>query len=218
MIKIKKAKDIRNLFRLKKENKEIRNRVIRDLRSLVDHEKKYYYKTLRVGNLWRNNYIEYKSHGNRNKTLSVEEYLDKIKPYLKDVINDLKISDTWKIQLTIVINFISSKDNDEEHAMHSESDSMEIMINDEVDEVIEKLSKSLQKRYQIGSEELMSGSEFAFNYVHLLYYICHKINPNYIGSYVDSPDWIKNKIVTINPINKKIIDAFNTLQQSHNKN
>ena len=27
------------------------------------------------------------------------EYLDKSKPYLKDIINNLKISDTWKIQL-----------------------------------------------------------------------------------------------------------------------
>ena len=29
--------------------------------------------------------------------LSVEEYFDKIRPYLKDIINDLKKSDTWKI-------------------------------------------------------------------------------------------------------------------------
>ena len=32
------------------------------------------------------------------KTLSVEEYLNKIRPYLKDIINNLKISDTWKVQ------------------------------------------------------------------------------------------------------------------------
>ena len=31
----------------------------------------------------------------------------------------LKKSDTWKIQLTIAINFIPSKDNDERRAMHS---------------------------------------------------------------------------------------------------
>ena len=33
--------------------------------------------------------------------VSVEEYLNKISPYLKDIINNLKKSDTWKIQLTI---------------------------------------------------------------------------------------------------------------------
>ena len=32
------------------------------------------------------------------------------------------------------------------------------------------------------------------------------------GSYIDSPDWIKNKRATINLINKKkIINDFNTL-------
>ena len=63
---------------------------------------------LRVSNFWSNNYIEYESKGDRNKTLSVKEYLNKIRPYLKDIINNLKKSDTWKIPLTIVNNFISS--------------------------------------------------------------------------------------------------------------
>ena len=59
------------------------------------------------------NYIEYESNGDRNKTLSIEEYLNKIRPYLKDSINNLKKSDTWKLQLTITINFMPSKDTDE---------------------------------------------------------------------------------------------------------
>ena len=40
----------------------------------------------------------------------------------------LKKSDTWTIQLAIEINFISSKDVDEERVMHSKSDNIEIMI------------------------------------------------------------------------------------------
>ena len=55
------------------------------------------------------------------------------------MINNLKISDTWKIQSAIANNFISSKDNDEEQLMHSKSDDIEILINDEEDEVIEEL-------------------------------------------------------------------------------
>ena len=55
----------------------------------------------------------------KNKTLS-EEYLNKISSYLKDIRNNLKKSDTWKIQLSIANNFISSIDNDEERVMHSE--------------------------------------------------------------------------------------------------
>ena len=50
--------------------------------------------------------------------LSVEECLDKIRLHLRDIINDLKRCGTWKIQLTITINFIFSKDdNDEECVM-----------------------------------------------------------------------------------------------------
>ena len=45
---------------------------------------------------WRNNYTDYKNNCDRNKTPPVEEYLNEIKPYLKDIINDLKIFDTWK--------------------------------------------------------------------------------------------------------------------------
>ena len=39
----------------------------------------------------------------------------------------------------------------------------------------------------------MRGSEFVLDYVLLLYYKFHKINTNRVGSYIDSPDWIKTK-------------------------
>ena len=67
--------------------------------------------------------------------ITVEEYPNKISPYLKDVKNNLKKSDTWKIQLTIANNFIPSLDKDEESVMHLNSDKIEIMINNEADEV-----------------------------------------------------------------------------------
>ena len=83
------------------------------------------------------NYIDYKIKGDR-KTLSIEEYLKKIRPYIKDIINNLKKSDSCKTQLTIAINFISSKDdNDETQVMHSKSDDIEIMVNDEADKYTE---------------------------------------------------------------------------------
>ena len=81
------------------------------------------------------NFIEYETNGDRNKRLWIEEYFIKIRPYLKDIINDVKKSDTWKIQLTIAINFASSKDNNEKRVMHSKSDEIEIMINDNEGEV-----------------------------------------------------------------------------------
>ena len=39
--------------------------------------------------------------------------------------------------------------------MHSESDNIELMMNDKADKIIEELFQSLLSRYQIGLETLM---------------------------------------------------------------
>ena len=65
-----------------------------------------------------NNYIEYEIKGDRSKTKSVENNLDKITQYLKIIINHLKKSDTLKIPLTIENNFIFTIDNDKKCLMH----------------------------------------------------------------------------------------------------
>ena len=84
---------------------------------------------------WSNNYIQYKSSGDSKKTRSVEEHLNKIRPYLKHIINNLKISDMWKIHLTIANNIVSSIDNGEERVIYLKRDNIEIINSDEADEV-----------------------------------------------------------------------------------
>ena len=125
-------KDIRNLFRLEKKSKVIKDRLTRDIKNYLEHEEEgNCNKLIGVSNFWCNNYIEYESIGNKSETLSVEEYLNKIRSYLKDVINNLKKSDIWKLQLTIANNFIFSIYNDEERIMYSKSElfhSLEIDI------------------------------------------------------------------------------------------
>ena len=50
----------------------------------------------------------------------------------------------------------------------------------------------------------MRGSDFILDCVSLLYYKCHYIIIfRRDGKYINSPNWIKNKKSTINPINKK---------------
>ena len=77
-----------------KENEAIKDKIIRDIRNLFEHEKGDYYKPVRVHNFCSNNYIEYESNGDKNKMLSVEQYPNKIRPYSTDIINDLKKFDT----------------------------------------------------------------------------------------------------------------------------
>ena len=123
---------------------------MRDIRNPFEQEaEERYYKPVIVGNFWSNDYIEYKSNCDRNKTLSIEEYHNKIRLFLNCIINDLQKSDLWKIQLTIAINFVSSKENGEDLVMHSKSDNIEFMIYDNTDEVTEELLESLRNRYQL---------------------------------------------------------------------
>ena len=82
------------------------------LKTLFGMRKSKKTKLVQVGNFWNNFYMEYKSSGDRNKKLSIEENVNKIKPSLNDIINHLKKIDKWKI------NFISLKGNDKEHVMH----------------------------------------------------------------------------------------------------
>ena len=170
---------------------EIKHYQLQNQNLFRHEEEENYQKPVRVRKFWSNNYIEYESNSDRNKTLSPGEYLNKISPYLKNI-NNLDKSDTWKIQLIIANNFISSIDNDEERVMHSKNDNTEIILNDEADKVIKEVLDSLKNRYQ-NNLESTKGSQFVFDYVYSLFYKCHKLNSNCGGLYIDSPDWIKNK-------------------------
>ena len=72
--------------------------------------------------------IEYKSNGDKDKTLSIKSYLYEIKPYLSDMINNHKTQGECKIHLTMAINVFSSKDSEEIRTMRSTSDNMEIIL------------------------------------------------------------------------------------------
>ena len=49
----------------------------------------------------------YESRGDKDAKLALDKYFDKIKPYLKDMIDDYKSKGEWKIQITMRIIFIS---------------------------------------------------------------------------------------------------------------
>ena len=79
---------------------------------------------------------------------------------MRNIIINLQNSDAWKIQLTIAANFISSKDGEEEHLMHSSSGNIKFTPYSDANDVIDKLFKSLRSRYQENLETLMRGSDF----------------------------------------------------------
>ena len=93
---------------------------------------------LKIASAFDNNYIQHESMSDKDKNLSVKEYIDVIRPYLSDVINNHKAQGKWgihsgnaitehetqgewTIHLTMGIHFISlkdSKDFDENQTIH----------------------------------------------------------------------------------------------------
>ena len=105
--------------------------------------------------------------------------------------NDYETEGEWKIQLSMQINLVSSKDSDEICIVHAKSDNIDILMSSEMNE--EEFFKSLLQKYQEGLEESIRRSEFVFDSVNLLYYHFQKISLKRGRSYTDSPKWPKNK-------------------------
>ena len=73
-------------------------RGIRDAKNLFDLSiDEDYYKPIITNAAFNNNYIQYESKGNKDKILTISEYLDMIRPYLSDIINDHKIKENGKL-------------------------------------------------------------------------------------------------------------------------
>ena len=70
-----------------------------------------------------------------------------IRPYLSDMINDHKTQGEWKIQLTMSINFMFSKDSEETRTMHTKSHNVEVMMGSKTVEIIKELFKSFLQKY-----------------------------------------------------------------------
>ena len=81
--------DIWTLFEAK-EHKErlVKDRIVTDIRTFFEQQEDFC-KPERVNNFWNNNYIEYESNGDKDRNLSLYEYLNKIKPYLWNIADDI---------------------------------------------------------------------------------------------------------------------------------
>ena len=162
-----------------------------------------YYKPILVKSSFKENQKYYESRGDQDKTLSVTQYLNMIKPYLSDLINDQKAiennSNEWKTQINIHVNFVSSNDNGENRTIFVWRDNEEIRLGNETDDIIKRLVNSFLNNYQEEETILINGSNFVFESVDLLPYHIHKTSLRRGNSYAKSSEWLINKI---NPKNK----------------
>ena len=154
--------NIRDLFNNKLDKKIYNNNTnddsienVRDLFSILDYEPILIKTGFDNNNDNNYNYLEYMSNG--NNSLSFNEYL-------YDLINVYKAKGEWKLQLSTEICFVSQKPgSDETHIMYSRSIPEEIMSGSEIEEIMEKLIRSLLQKYQDNLQNKMKGSDFIFN-------------------------------------------------------
>ena len=77
--------------------------------------------------------------------------------------------------------------------MHSKIDNKEIKVDDNKDKIIGKFFKLLLDKYKKKLETSMSGSDFIFDCVYVLFCKCHKISSNRGAPYINSLVWIESK-------------------------
>ena len=127
------------------------------------------------------------------------------------MINDHKAgevqSEAWKIQISLHVNFISSKDTEETRTIYEWSDNDDIMRSSETDNIIKELLKYVLNNYQ-KEVQIIRGSNFVFESVVLMDYKLHKVSWKRGGSYIKSPEWLVDKRATINPENIKDDKCF----------
>ena len=104
------------------------------------------------------------------------------------MINDQRIDRrVWKIQISMRVNFISSKDTAETCTIYVWSNNESIIWGSDTDDIIRELFRSFLHNYQ--SVELMD-------------YKLHIVRLRRGGSYIKSPEWLLHKGATINPKKK----------------
>ena len=182
---------------------------IRDIGNLFDEvSKDDYHKPILVKSSIKANYKYYESGGDKEKRLSVRQYLNKITLHLYDLINDHRIaSRVWKIQISMRANFISSKDTGETRTIYVWSNNKIVMWGGDTDDIIRELFRSFLHNYQ---EDLktIKGSNFVFESVELMDYKLHRVRLRRGRSYIKSPEWLLHKEAKINPKNKNDDECF----------
>ena len=177
-------------------------RKIGSIRTLFREFDRDYYKPIRTdsGFVVRNdNYMEYTSKGDRYENLSPKEYLNMIKPYLRDLINEhiptMELNNNnnntdnnndnnnntdnynnnnraeWKIQLTMQNSCISTRNFEETRTIFTKSEPVEIFMGVNTNDVIDRLFNRLLQRFQHAQEtSYYRESESIPDNVELLYH------------------------------------------------
>ena len=139
--------------KLDKRERKILDRIITYFHKLHDEllkQSKYEYNPYELDSIeiklaFSGNYILYDSNGNEDGLLHIHEYLDKIRPYLRDLIDFYNTKGEWKVQLSMSITIVSYINPVQVQLMHSKSDNVETKCGMDTDDTIQELFSSFSR-------------------------------------------------------------------------
>ena len=150
-----------------------------------------------------NNYQYYEIRGDKDKKLSIKQYLAMIIPYLAELINERKNNNNeYKIQLSMGVNFMCITDKEKTRTFYVKSDNKEIRLGNGTSNIINELVNHFYLTMKKNEQILRNGSDYTFENVEILAIHFRNIKLKRGKSYIKSPEWISCKKATINPKNK----------------
>ena len=165
-----------------------------------------YYAPILTSSLFNKGYQRYHFRGDKLRNMSLKSYLDKIIPYLRVLIDENKAYEQ-KIQIDICFNMTHISDN--RRITHlSFSDNVICMPSSNTNEISRQLLTSLYKKFQDDLELSGESSSFVYESVEECNIHFHKIDLRRGASFIDTPEWLKHKKVTINPENVNYVYCF----------
>ena len=160
-----------------------------------------YYAPILTTSIFNKEYQRYHFRGDETRSMSVKSYIDTIKPYLAMLIDENKV-DERKIQVDIGFN-MKHIDDKRKITHFSKSDNVICMPSSDANQILDDLLTSLYQKYQVDLTTSRTRSSFVFERVEEFNMHFHKIDLRRGASYIETPDWLKNKKRVINPKNEK---------------
>ena len=134
-----------------------------------------YYKPILNINPNKENYKHYVSKVDKDKKLSMKQYLLMIIPHLFDSMNDHRDEISgWSIHLNMCIHFTNHASTALLYAHHIKSDTEEIRSDSETNKILNMLFKSFMSNYHVKKEILRKESNLIFNHIVSLSYCIYR--------------------------------------------
>ena len=158
---------------------------IKHIQNLYNDEIIDYYKPILARSSFQHNYEEYEIRGDKNKNLTLKQYLYINTTQLPELINEKKNStqSEQKVQLIISVIFKHVMDPTKKRTFYDKYKTIEMRSGENTDDIIIKLLESFLENYEREENILRNGSDSVFDGVNSTLAYFHTIELRRGSSY-----------------------------------